>query len=255
MIKIGASLLSADFSRLGTEAKRAEKGGADFLHFDIMNGHFVPNITFGPTTVKALRNKTSLPFYVHLMIQNPDKYIEKFAEVGSNLLTVHAETYPNLERILDQIRQQGVKAGVALNPKTPLSSVETALDKIDLLLIMTVEPGFGGQPFLPATLPKIKEAREKARKRRINLEIGVDGGINEETAPLAVEAGANTLIAGSAIYGAKNIKRAIQRLRKSAQSAKAKGKENLLEDIIKELDENLPSEEESGNLIEASREK
>jgi len=217
LIKIGASLLSADFSRLGTEAKRAEKGGADFLHFDIMDGHFVPNITFGPATVKALRNKTSLPFHIHLAIQNPEKYIESFAKAGSDLLTVHAETCPNLEQILGQIRQQGVKAGVALNPKTPLSSVEPILDKIDLLLIMTVEPGFGGQAFLPATLPKIREAKEKVQKRRINLEIGVDGGINEKTAPLVVEAGVNALIAGSAIYGAKNVKRAIQRLRNSAQ--------------------------------------
>ena len=217
MIKIGASLLSADFSRLGTEAKRAEKGGADFLHFDIMDGHFVPNITFGPATVKTLRDKTSLPFYVHLMIQNPEKYIEKFAEAGSDLLIVHMETCPNLERILGQIKQQGVKKGVALNPQTPMSSVEPVLDKIDLLLIMTVEPGFGGQSFIPATLPKIREAKEKAQKRRITLEIGVDGGINEKTAPLAVKAGANVLIAGSAIYGAKNVKRAIQRLRNSAQ--------------------------------------
>jgi len=219
LIKIGASLLSADFSRLGIEAKRAEKGGADFLHFDVMDGHFVPNITFGPATVKALRDKTCLPFYVHLMIQNPDKHIESFAKAGSDLLTVHAETCPNLKQILGQIRQKGVKAGVALNPETPLSSVEPALDKIDLLLIMTVEPGFGGQPFIPATLPKIREAKERTQKRRINLEIGVDGGINEETVPLAVEAGANVLIAGSAIYGAKNVKRAIQRLRNSAQSS------------------------------------
>ncbi|MEM2936325.1 MAG: ribulose-phosphate 3-epimerase, partial [Candidatus Bathyarchaeia archaeon] len=193
LIKIGASLLSADFSRLGTEAKRAEKGGADFLHFDIMDGHFVPNITFGPATVKALRDKTSLPFYVHLMIQNPEKYIERFAEAGSDLLTVHAETCPNLEQILGQIGQKGVKAGIALNPETPLSSIEPILNKIDLLLIMTVEPGFGGQSFLPATLPKIKEAKERAQKSRITLEIGVDGGINKETAPLAVKAGANTL--------------------------------------------------------------
>ncbi len=219
MIKIGASLLSADFSSLGTEAKRAEKGGADFLHFDIMDGHFVPNITFGPATVKALRDKTSLPFYVHLMIQNPDKHIESFAEAGSDLLTIHAETCPNLKQTLSQIRQHGIKAGVALNPETPLSSIEPILDKIDLLLIMTVEPGFGGQAFIPATLPKIREAKEKAQRHRITLEIGVDGGINEETAPLAVKAGANVLIAGSAIYGAKNVKRAIQKLRNSAQSA------------------------------------
>jgi len=219
LIKIGASLLSADFSRLGTEAKRAEKGGADFLHFDIMDGHFVPNITFGPATVKALRDKTSLPFYVHLMVLKPEKYIESFAETGSDLLIVHAETCPNLGRILDQIGQQGVKAGVALNPETPLGSIEPVLGKIDLLLIMTVEPGFGGQSFLPTTLPKIREAKEKAQERRIVLEIGVDGGINEKTAPLALKAGANILIAGSAIYGAKNVKRAIQRLRNSAQSA------------------------------------
>lgn len=215
MIKIGASLLSADFSRLGIEVKRAEMSGADFIHFDIMDGHFVPNITFGPSTVRALRNKSKLPFRVHLMIENPELYVQQFAIAGSDMLLVHTEACTHLERTIRLISEQGVKAGVALNPKTPLISINNVLGEVDEILLMTVEPGFGGQPFIRALLPKIEKAKKIIEKRKPNADLAIDGGVNYETAPLAVRAGANVLVAGSAIYGQRDIKQAIEKLRRS----------------------------------------
>lgn len=215
LIKIGASLLSADFSRLGKEVKKAQEGGADFIHLDIMDGHFVPNITFGPGIVEALRKETSLPFYTHLMIEKPEKYIEQFVQAGSDFIFIHEEACTNARRTLQMIRKMDVKAGVALKPETPLDVAVKVLDEVDGLLIMTVEPGFGGQAFINAMLPKIEEAKKIILDKALKVEIGVDGGINVETAPLAVKAGANILVAGSAIYGQRNVKLAIRRLRES----------------------------------------
>lgn len=216
MLKIAPSLLSADFSRLGDEVRRAEEAGADMLHFDVMDGHFVPNITFGPLVVEALRDKTSLPFDVHLMIQNPDNYIERFAQAGSDILTVHAEACPHLQRTVRHIKGQGVEAGISLNPATPFQVVEHVLDGLDMVLIMTVNPGFGGQEFMPTVLPKIRRARQVIGERGLKVDLEVDGGINMETAPLVVEAGANVLVAGTAIFGQPDYKRVIQELRNAA---------------------------------------
>lgn len=215
MIRIGASVLSADFSRLGREVKRAEEGGADFIHFDVMDGHFVPNITFGSDVIKAVRKETSLPFYTHLMIEKPEKYIEQFVQAGSDFIFIHEEACTDLRETLQMIKKMQVKAGVALNPGTPLDKVVKVLDTVDALLIMTVESGFGGQVFMGAMLPKIEEARKTVLKKGLTLDIAVDGGINVKTAPLAVRAGANVLVVGSAIYGRKDVKRAIRRLKDS----------------------------------------
>jgi len=215
LIRIGASVLSADFSRLGREVKRAEEGGADFIHFDVMDGHFVPNITFGSDVIKAVRKETSLPFYTHLMIEKPEKYIEQFVQAGSDFIFIHEEACTDLRETLQMIKKMQVKAGVALNPGTPLDKVVKVLDTVDALLIMTVESGFGGQVFMGAMLPKIEEARKTVLKKGLTLDIAVDGGINVKTAPLAVRAGANVLVVGSAIYGRKDVKRAIRRLKDS----------------------------------------
>lgn len=215
MIKIGASLLSADFSRLGREVRRAENGGADFIHLDIMDGHFAPNITFGPDVIKAIRKEASLPFYTHLMIEKPEKYIEQFVQAGSDFIFIHEEACTNVRRTLQVIKKMDVKAGIALKPETPLDMAVKVLDEVDGLLIMTVEPGFSGQAFINAMLSKIKEAKKIILDKGLKIELGVDGGVNVETAPLAVKAGANVLVAGSAIYGQKNVKRAISRIRES----------------------------------------
>jgi len=217
-VKIAPSLLSADFSQLGVEVKKAEEGGADLLHFDIMDGHFVPNITFGPMIVEALRDKTSLPFYVHLMIEKPDEYIERFVEAGANLLIVHVEACKHLQRTIQHIKDQKVGVGVALNPATPLDTLEYVLGDLDMILIMTVNPGFGGQEFIRMMLPKIKRARQMIDEEDFKIDLGVDGGINEETAPLAVRMGATVLIAGTAVFGHTDIKRVIQSLRQSIEA-------------------------------------
>lgn len=216
-IKIAPSILSADFSQLGTELKKAEEAGADLIHWDIMDGHFVPNITFGPTVVKALRNKTNLPFDVHLMIENPDDYIEEFAKAGSNLISVHPEACVHLQSTIHHIKNLGIKAGVALNPATPLNAIEFVLDDIDFILIMTVNPGFSGQKLIPATLPKIKKAKEMIEKHGRNIDLEVDGGVNDKTVSSVVKAGANILVAGYSFYGSKNIKQAIRLLRERAK--------------------------------------
>ncbi|MEH6889977.1 ribulose-phosphate 3-epimerase [Bacillus sp. JJ864] len=213
MIKIAPSILSADFSRLGEEIKDVEKGGADYIHVDVMDGHFVPNITIGPLIVEAIRPITSLPLDVHLMIENPDQYIETFAKAGADIITVHVEACPHLHRTIQLIKSQGIKAGVVLNPHTPVSMIEHVLEDIDMVLLMTVNPGFGGQKFIHSVLPKVRQVADMIRERNLQVEIEIDGGVNTETAKLCVEAGANVLVAGSAVYNEKDRGAAIAAIR------------------------------------------
>lgn len=200
MVKIAPSILSADFSRLGEEVGRLEREGADWVHVDVMDGVFVPNITIGPGVVQALRPHTRLPFDVHLMITAPQRYIEQFARAGADYITVHVEATEEVGATLGRIRELGKKAGLSLNPETPFSAVEPYLEQLDLLLVMTVRPGFGGQSFMPEGLPKIARARELFDARGITAEIAVDGGINCDTALRCVEAGATVLDAGSSLF-------------------------------------------------------
>ncbi len=213
MVKIAPSILSADFSRLGEEIKDVERGGADYIHVDVMDGHFVPNITIGPLIVEAVRPITKLPLDVHLMIENPDQYIEAFAKAGADYITVHAEASRHLHRTIHLIKSYGVKAGVVLNPATPAEALKHIIQDIDMVLLMTVNPGFGGQKFISSVLPKIRQVKEMAADQGLDLEIEVDGGVNEETAKLCIEAGANVLVAGSAVYNQKDRAKAIAALR------------------------------------------
>ncbi|MCY7980794.1 ribulose-phosphate 3-epimerase [Bacillus inaquosorum] len=216
MIKVAPSILSANFAALGNEIKDVEKGGADCIHIDVMDGHFVPNITIGPLIVEAVRPVTDLPLDVHLMIEEPDRYIPTFAKAGADILSVHAEACPHLHRTIQLIKEQGVKAGVVLNPHTPVQVIEHVFDDLDLVLLMTVNPGFGGQKFIHSVLPKIKEVKRMADERgKKDLLIEVDGGVNKETAPIVIEAGANLLVAGSAVYGQPDRKKAISEIRGS----------------------------------------
>lgn len=201
---VAPSLLAADFSDLKTAVRQAEAGGAHWLHLDVMDGHFVPNITFGPMVVKAVRSLTRMPLDVHLMIAPPEPYLEAFARAGADRLTVHVEATPHLHRALQTIGDLGVKAGVALNPATPWEQVAWVLHQVDLVLVMTVNPGFGGQAFLPEVLPKVEALREYITDRNLDVHIQVDGGIDLDTAPSAVAAGADVLVAGSAVYGAED---------------------------------------------------
>ncbi len=213
MVKIAPSILSADFSRLAEEIIDVEKGGADYIHVDVMDGHFVPNITIGPLIVQAIRPVTKLPLDVHLMIEQPDRYIPAFVEAGADLLSVHAEACPHLHRTIHLIKSNGVKAGVVLNPHTPVSMIEHVIEDVDLVLLMTVNPGFGGQAFIPSVIKKIQQVSSILKERNLQVEIEVDGGNNAETAKLCVEAGANVLVAGSAIYNQKDRKQAIKFIR------------------------------------------
>ncbi|WP_282138013.1 ribulose-phosphate 3-epimerase [Rossellomorea aquimaris] len=214
-MKIAPSILSANFAELGNEIKDVEKGGADYIHVDVMDGHFVPNITLGPMIVKAIRQLTSLPLDVHLMIENPSQYIEAFADAGADYITVHVEADPHLHRTIQMIKSKGVKAGVVLNPGTSAESIKPILQDVDMVLLMTVNPGFGGQSFIPSVVPKIKQIREWANERNPTLEIEVDGGINPETAAICAEAGADVFVAGSAIYNRSDRGAAIEELKRS----------------------------------------
>lgn len=214
VIRIAPSILAADFAKIGEEIKEVEQGGADWIHVDVMDGHFVPNITIGPLIVEAIRPHTSLPLDVHLMIENPDRYIPAFAKAGADLISVHAETCPHLHRTLHLIKEQGVRAGVVLNPATSLVTIEHVLNDLDLVLLMTVNPGFGGQQFIASTLPKIKALRNMVTDLGLkHIDIEVDGGVNKETAKLVIEAGANVLVAGNAVFSERDRAAAIAELR------------------------------------------
>lgn len=214
-IKIAPSILSADFSRLGDEIRSVEAAGADLIHVDVMDGHFVPNITIGPLVVEACRKVTKLPLDVHLMIENPERYIPEFAKAGADYLTVHVEAATHLHRLVQNIREHGnVKAGVSLNPATPLEALDYILGDIDLVLIMSVNPGFGGQAFIPSQLDKIRSLRQRIDSRKLSAVIEVDGGVKADNAAGIAAAGADILVAGSAVFGAKDYRSAIQGIRR-----------------------------------------
>ena len=217
-VKIAPSILSADFARLGDAVAEAEAGGADWIHVDVMDGHFVPNLTIGPPVVKSLRRVTELPLDVHLMIEAPERYLEAFADAGATVLTVHQEACMHLHRTVQRIRELGMRPGVAINPATPLSALEEILPYVDLVLIMTVNPGFGGQKYIPTSTEKVARMRRILQDRHLwGVELEVDGGIDPLTAPEVVEAGASVLVAGAAVYGGeRSVAENIQALRSAA---------------------------------------
>jgi len=221
MIVVAPSILAADPARLGEEARRAEKAGADWLHVDIMDGHFVPNLTFGPGVVAGLKRRLRLPLDVHLMMDNPEALLTPFLKAGADVLTVHVELGRKVEGLLWKIRSLGAKAGLAINPPTAVEQVKPYLKLIDLLLVMTVNPGYGGQPFMPETLPKIIQAARWRAEAGLGFRIEVDGGINEKTLPECVRAGADTIVSGTSLFGSRSLPRAIRRFRKLAAEAAA----------------------------------
>ena len=215
MALLAPSLLSADFVRLAEEIARVEAAGADWLHLDIMDGHFVPNLTFGPPVVAAIRKISKLPLDVHLMVSNPAALVEQFAEAGANYLTVHMETEPHLHRLVNRIRELGVKPAVTLNPATSVDLLDEILSEVDMVLVMSVNPGFGGQKFIPASLDKIRRLRQKLKRLDRQVLIEVDGGVNQETAPQLIEAGVDVLVAGSAVFGSADMKATIAALKQA----------------------------------------
>ncbi len=216
-VQIAPSILSADFGRLAAEVKAVEDAGADVIHVDVMDGHFVPNITLGPLIVRAIKPVTNLPLDCHLMISDPDRYIEAFASAGADWITVHVEACTHLHRTIQAIRGLGVKAGAVLNPATPLSTLDYVLEDLDLVLLMSVNPGFGGQGFIPSALRKTAELREMIKSRGLDIPIEVDGGVNLSTIRDVVAAGAEICVAGSAVYGTDDYARTISDLKKAAE--------------------------------------
>ncbi|AUS09292.1 ribulose-phosphate 3-epimerase [Laceyella sacchari] len=224
MIKIAPSILSADFARLGDEVREAEQTGADWIHVDVMDGRFVPNITLGPVVVEAIRPHTRLPLDVHLMINEPDRYIEAFVKSGADVVSVHQEACPHLHRTVHRIKELGAKAGVVINPATPVSLIEPILPDVDLVLLMTVNPGFGGQKFISSVLDKIGQVRRLLVERGLShVDVEVDGGINAQTAALAAQAGANVLVAGSAVFGQVDRQAAMATIREAGERAYSRG--------------------------------
>jgi ribulose-phosphate 3-epimerase len=221
MIKIAPSILSADFARLGQEIEAIAVGGADYVHVDVMDGHFVPNITIGPLVVEAARRVTDLPLDVHLMIDNPDCYIPEFARAGADIITVHSEAVHHLHRTVQLIRSLGKKAGVSINPATPVSALEVILDDLDLVLVMSVNPGFGGQSFIPACLQKIEALRLMIDRRGLTVELEVDGGVKLDNIRTIAAAGAEVFVAGSAVFGTPDYKATITALRERASNLSA----------------------------------
>ena len=218
MKKLSPSILSADFSRLKDEIQAVEEAGADYIHIDVMDGHFVPNITIGPMVVEAVKKITSLPLDVHLMISDPDKYIEDFIKAGSNLLSVHVETCPHLQRTVTYIRDKGVQPAVVLNPSTALYTLEYILEEVDMVLLMTVNPGFGGQKFIPGMIPKIKKLRRLIDESQLSIELEVDGGVNLENIDLVSQAGADVVVSGSAVFKSADCRKTIREMKKKMEN-------------------------------------